>query len=328
MPALNSRMIGVEFGSNTLKMAVCNGSHVKKMIVERMPEDLVREGRVTSPAAMTSFLKNIMKENGIRGGNCALVLPSQTVIGHHVTMPAMSDNELKLNLPFEFRDFVGKEGAKFDYDYSVMGIQDNVMELYAAAVRKEIVEQYYSIFKKAGLNLKVATPSEMAWRNLVAADEHLPKKLCIVDIGHSSTRVNFFVDGNFVMGKDIDMAGAMIDQTIADFQQIDTFAARTRKEANMNKVQSAEFLNDAYQALAIEVMKIVNFFNYSDNAAGGPLEHLYYCGGSSVIEPLRTCLLKATGMTLHHVHRLVKLDGASVEQAAYCTLAAGAAIQK
>ena len=328
MPAINSRMIGVEFGSNTLKMAVCSGGTVKKMIVERMPEDLVREGHVTSPTAMTAFLKTMMKENGVRGGNCALVLPSQIVFGHHVSMPVMSESELKLNLPFEFRDFVGKDGAKFDYDYSVMGVQDNVMELYAAAVRKEAVEQYYSIFKKAGLNLKIATTSEMAWRNLIAADSNLPRKLCVVDIGHSTTRVNFFVDGNFVMGKDIDLAGAFIDQTIADVQQIDNFAARTRKEANMNKVQSAEFLNDAYQALAIEVMKIINFFNYSDTAEGGPLEHLYYCGGSSVIEPLRTCLMKATGMTLHHVHRLVKLDGASVEQALYCALAAGAGIQK
>ena len=135
-----SRMIGVEFGSNTMKMAVCDGNKVKKMAFSRMPEDLVREGRVTSPAAMTEFLKNMMKENGIRGGNCALVLPGSVVIGHHVSMPAMSETELKLNLPFEFRDFVGKDGAKFDYDYSVMGFHDNVMELYAAAVRKDIVE--------------------------------------------------------------------------------------------------------------------------------------------------------------------------------------------
>ena len=321
-------MIGVELGSNTMKMAVCSGGAIKKMVVEQMPEDLIREGRVSSPAAMTEFLKTKMKENGIRGGNCALVIPAQTVIAHHVTMPAMSESELKLNLPFEFRDFVGKDGAKFDYDYSVMDVKDNVMELYAAAVRKDLVEQYYAIFKKAGLTLKIATTAEMAWRNLVEAGANLPRKLCIVDVGHNTTRVNIFVDGNFVMGKDIDLAGSLIDQTIADNQQIDAFAARTRKEANMNKVLSAEFLNDAYQTIAIEVMKIINFFNYSDDSQSEPLEHLYYCGGSSVIEPLRTCLLKATGMTLHHVHRLVKLDGASVEQALYCALAAGAAIQK
>lgn len=328
MPAINSRMIGVEIGSNTLKMAVVSGGQVKKMAYKAMPEDLVREGRLTSANAMTAFLKDMMKENGIRGGSCALVLPAPVVLGHHVSMPAMSDAELKLNLPFEFRDFVGKDGAKFDYDYSVMGVKDNVMDLYAAAVRKEIVEEYYAAFKKAGLTLKVATPAEMAWRNLISAKTDLPKKLCVVDIGHAITRVNVFVDGNFVMGKDIEMAGALVDQTIADNQQIDAFAARLRKEANMNKVLSAEFMNDAYQVLAIEVMKIVNFFNYSDKTEGGPLEHLYYCGGSSVIEPLRTCLLKATGMTLHHIYRLVDLDGASADQALYCALAAGAASQK
>ena len=323
-----NKMIGVEFGSNTLKMAVCSGDQVKKMAVAKMPEDLVREGRVTSPAAMTQFLKDMMKENGIRGGNCALVLPASLVIGHHVSMPAMSHNELMLNLPFEFRDFVGKDGAKFDYDYSVMGIHDNVMELYAAAVRKDVTEQYYSIFKKAGLTLKIATPAEMAWCNLIANAPNLPKKLCVVDIGHNTTRVNIFVDGNFVMGKDIDMAGALLDQTIADNQEIDAHAARTRKEANMNKVLSADFMNDAYQVMAIEVMKIVNFFNYSDKSGGTPLEHVYYCGGSSVVEPLRTCLLKATGMTLHHIYRLVNLDGVAADRALYCALAAGAGIQK
>ena len=209
-----------------------------------------------------------------------------------------------------------------------MGIHYNVMELYAAAVRKDVTEQYYSIFKKAGLTLKIATPAEMAWCNLIANAPNLPKKLCVVDIGHNTTRVNIFVDGNFVMGKDIDMAGALLDQTIADNQEIDAHAARTRKEANMNKVLSADFMNDAYQIMAIEVMKIVNFFNYSDKSGGAPLEHVYYCGGSSVVEPLRTCLLKATGMTLHHIYRLVNLDGVAADRALYCALAAGAGIQK
>lgn len=322
------RMIGVEIGSNTLKMAVSVGGTIKQMAVEKMPEDLVREGRPTSAAAMVDFLKTMLKSNGIRGGNAALVLPSQLVIAHHVTMPVMSESELKLNLPFEFRDFVGKDGAKFDYDYSVISVNDGVMELYAAAVRKDVVEEFYSIFKKAGMTLKLAIPAEMAWLNLISQAQNLPKKLCLVDVGHNSTRVNIFVDGNFVMGKDIEMAGALIDETIAAEQKVDAYVAHTRKEANMNKILSAEFINDAYQALAIEVMKIVNFYSYTDTSEGGQLEHLYYCGGSSVIEPLRTALLKATGMTLHHVYRLVNMDETVSDMALYCALAAGAAVQQ
>ena len=322
------RMIGVEIGSNTMKMAVSVGGTIKQMAVERMPEDLVREGRPTSAAAMVEFMKDMLKSNGIRGGSAALVLPSQLVIAHHVSMPVMSESELKLNLPFEFRDFVGKDGAKYDYDYSMIGTTDGVMELYAAAVRKDVVEEFYSIFKKAGLTLKIAIPAEMAWLNLIAQAQNLPKKLCIVDVGHNSTRVNIFVNGNFVMGKDIEMAGALIDETIAAEQKIDAYVAHTRKEANMNKILSAEFVSDAYQALAIEVMKIVNFYDYTDTSEGGKLEHLYYCGGSSVIEPLRTALLKATGMTLHHVYRLVNMDETVTDMALYCALAAGAAVQQ
>lgn len=328
MASVTSRMIGVEFGSNTLKMAVNSGGQIKKMAVEGMPEDLVREGRVTSSAAMVSFLKDMMKRNGIRGGSCAMVLPSSSVISHHVTMPLMNEAELKLNLPFEFRDFVGKDAAQYDYDYTVQEVKGNSMTLYAAAVRRDLVEDYYSILKKAGLTLKIATPPEMAWCNLIRTASNLPKKLCVVDIGHHTTRVNIFVDGNFVMGKDIDMAGALFDETIAAEQQIDPFAARARKEANMNYVQSADFITDAYQALAIEIMKAVNFFSYSDNSDGGSLDHLYYCGGSSVIEPLRNAILKATGMTMHHIYRLVKMSDVSSDQALYCALAAGAAMQK
>lgn len=328
MASVTSRMIGVEFGSNTVKMAVSSGGQIKKMAVETMPEDLVREGRITSSAAMVSFLKNMMKRNGIRGGSCAMVLPSSSVISHHVTMPIMSGAELKLNLPFEFRDFVGKDAAHYDYDYVVQDVQGNSMTLYAAAVRRDLVEEYYDILKKAGLTLKIATPPEMAWSNLIRQAPNLPKKLCIVDIGHHNTRVNIFVDGNFVMGKDIDMAGALIDETIATEQKIDNYSARTRKEANMDYIQTAESIIDAYQAVAIEIMKAVNFFTYSDNSDGAPLEHLYYCGGSSVIKPLRTAILKATGMTMHHVHRLVQPDDEASDQALYCALAAGAAIQK
>lgn len=328
MASVASRMIGVEFGSNTLKMAVVSGGQVKKMAVGRMPEDLVREGRVTSADAMVEFLKNMMKENGIRGGNCAMVLPSQIVIANHVSMPVMSDAELKLNLPFEFRDFVGKDSAKYDYDYVVLDVVDNVMNLYAAAVRRDLVEEYYTILRKAGLTLKTAIPAEMAWANLIAESDNTPRKLCIVDIGHNTTRVNIYVNGNFVMGKDIDMAGALIDESIASEQQIDAIAARNRKEVNMNNSLSSDAAIDSYQVLAIEIMKIANFFTYSDTSKGAHLNHLYYCGGSSVIEPLRTAILKATGMTMHHVHRLVNMEDVASDQALYCALAAGAAIQK
>ena len=322
-----SKMIGIEIGSDTLKLAVVSGGLVKTMAVERMPENLVREGKVTAPAAMSAFLKEMCKKNGIRGGNCAIVLPSQQVISHRVSMPAMSEAELKLNLPFEFRDFVGKDSAKYSYDYVITSVKDNTMELYAVAVRKDVVEDYYAILKKAGLTLKLAMPVEMAWQNLVMKAANEPKKVCIVDVGHNITRVGIYENGQFAMGREIEMGGQLLDETIADRQKVDPYVARVRKEANMDKVLGSDYCGDVYNALAMEIMKIISFYSYSESSEGPKLRDVYCCGGCSAIEGLRTAIIKSTELTMHHAKRLVPLGDVNFELTQYCALAAGAALQ-
>ena len=321
-----SKIIGVEIGSDTVKLAVVSGGAVKTMAVERMPENLVREGKVTAPAAMSDFIKNMCREHGIRPGPCALVLPQQIVIAHKVIMPVMNEKELLLNLPFEFRDFVGKDTSKYDYDYSVLSVHDKVMELYAAAVRREVVEDYYSILRKAGLTLKVAMPVEMAWLNLIRSVDTEPDTVCIVDVGHNITRVNIFANGHYEMGKDIEMGGQLLDQTIADYLQVDPYVARTRKEANLDNVLVSAGCYDAYGALSVEVMKIVNFYR-SSAENGTKLNDIYYCGGSSLIESLRTAILKRTDLTMHHIRRFVVAPDIDDDTVLRCALAAGAAMQ-
>lgn len=323
-----AKMIGIEIGSDTLKMAVCAGGVVKKVVIARMPEDLVMEGRMTSTQAMVEFLKTTMKANRISGGACALVIPSQHIISHRFTMPAVSDEELRLNLPFEMRDFVGKEADQYIFDYVITETKDNSISVYSAAVRKEVIEEFYTTFKKAGLTLKIATPPEMAWMNLISRGNSLPKKLCIVDIGYSYTRVSIFDNGNFVMGKTIERGGALIDETISATLGVDKYEARARKESNDDKILTEKDCQDAYQDLTIEVLKVLNFYTYSDSESETSLEHLYYCGGSSMIEPLRTALLKGTGLTQHHVYQLVNMGDNVSDLALQCALAAGAAMQQ
>ena len=322
-----SKMVGIDIGSNLIKFAVCSGGVVEKTAAERIPDGLIKDGRVAAPTAMSEFIKTVCKERGIRPGSCALVLPAQVVIAHKVTMPVMGEQELMLNLPYEFRDFVGADTAKYDYDYSVIEVRDKAMVLYAAAVAKDVVEEYYSVLKKAGFTLKLAMPVEMAWLNLIRRATNEPSTLCILDAGHSITRVSVFSNESYEMGRDIEMGGRNVDAAIAAFQQIDPYAARTRKEADMDDVSSSDCCADVYADISVEVMRIINF--YRSNAANGDkLQDIYYCGGSSMIKSLRTAILKRTNLTLHHISRLVSAsDSVEEDSLLFCSLAAGAAIQ-
>lgn len=328
---MSSKMIGVEIGNDTVKLVVTNGGQVKASAVKRLPENMVVGGKISSPKAMSNFIKEMRKEYKIPGGKAALVLPYHAVVTTSPTVPAMTDAELALNLPFEFRDYVGQDGSKYHYDYAVMESvpgangQPGKLELFAAAVRKDFIDNTYAMLKDAGLTMKVAIPQEMAWLNLVRLAKNEPKELCIVDIGRASTHIYIFSAGRYLMGREIEVGGQNMDEAIAAEAKVDVHVARSNKEANLDDVLSSEACMEGYNNLAVEIMRAVDFYSSYDDRASN-LDDIYFCGGVSNVEPLRTAIKKATGMTLHHISRLVP-GGIENAQTLMCALAAGAALQ-
>ena len=328
---MTGKTIGIEIGNDTVKLAVASGGKITHMAVKRLPDNMVLEGRISSPDAMISFLKEMRKEFRIPGGNCALALPYHSVISNVVTMPPMTDAELALNLPFEFRDYVGQDGGKYHYDYAVMAAENDKngqpekLEVFAAAVRKDLVNSNYDILKKAGFTMKTAVPHEMALLNLVRQDVKEPPELCIVDVGHTATHVYLFANKRFVMGREIEMGGQLLDAAIASTLKVDTHIARSHKEANLDNILKSDECSEAFNSLAVEIMKVVNFYNnYSNRNAN--LQDIYLCGGMSDAEGVRTAIKKATGLVIHHIGRLVP-GGIEDQDTLCCALAAGAALQ-
>ena len=324
---MSQKLIGIEIGASSLKLALVKNGKVQKMAVETLPDHMVTNGHVTAPGAMSQFIKMAMRRNRIRGKECSLVIPPQMVVSQKVTLPTMNESELKLNLPFEFKDYVGRDADAYEYDYIVTDIHDGVMDLYAAAVRKQYMEEFYEIMRKAGLTLKLAMPAEMAWLNVIMKAKKAPKELCIIDIGHEKTRINIYRDGLFVMGKDIEFGGQLFDETISLELGVDAYVARSRKEANLNNIQSMESLKQPYGTVALEVMKAMTFYSYADGMERAPIRDMYLCGGSANVEILRNAIVKATDMVPHHISKLVKVKDDQNHLALRCGLAVGAALQ-
>jgi type IV pilus assembly protein PilM len=326
-----AKQIGIEIGNDTAKLVLAHSGRVQTMAIEPLPEHLVREGKITAPDTMSSFLKEMRKRHRIPGGPTALVLPPRSVIARPLTMPALSHQQLALNLPFEFRDYVGQDSANYYYDYAVMDMrvgatgEPEQLELFAAATEKALINMYYTMLKRAGLTLKAAIPSEMAWLNIVRRAPQAPAELCIVDLGHNATRVQIFSNGRFMMGKEIEMGGMLLDELIAADAHIDSHLAHTYKERNLDGVLELERCHELYNTLAIEVMKAVNFYSYDNRDSN--LRDIYYCGSMSHITSLLQAIAHSTGMSLHPISELILGTAPDDAIAERCALAVGAAIQ-
>lgn len=323
---MSKKLIGIEIGSDTIKLSLVSEGKLLGAAIARMPDNLVLEGRVTAPATMSQLIKDLCKELGTRPGPCAFVLPSQGLIIRTLTMPVMSDKELALNLPYEFKDYVGRDADGYVYDYAVTNVTDSAMELYAVAASKEVIATYSDILAKAGMKVKAMVPQEAAWLNLLRGAKNLPGTVCLVDLGHRSTRVSIYIGGKFAMSRNIELAGHNLSDVISRAEQVDIHVARNHKESNLDNCLSSDAASDFYSSLAVEIMRTVIYFktNFKD---APELTDIYYCGGSAKNEALRNAILKQNNLVMHHVARLVNTDMKNEDLILTCALSAGAAMQ-
>lgn len=309
------KIVGIDIGGSSVKLAYFAGSTLKKAAMAPLPDNMVADGRILSMDAMADFLRQAARDNSIPLTNAAVVLPSTEVFTRELTMPAMTEQQLAYNLPFEFHDFLTEEKSKYFFDYSVREIRKDAagvpveMDLFACAMLKERVEAYRAMFRRAGFKLKVLTPLECAYGALMA--EHIRRTgapeigRCVVNLGHRVTRMHFLQGGECVGVREIDMGLADLDRIIADKLDVEIHVAHEYKQSNFNGVLETDYAREFYSRLAVEIMKAVNFYHY--NNRDRELKELYLCGGGAAIMALRETVADTVNLTVRGGEEL--LDG-------------------
>ena len=172
---MGKSLIGLDITSRDVTMAQLSGGVLKgsaRVAVERLPENMMMDSAITSPESMSAFLKSMKKKHKFSGTDCAVLLPESSTFFRPLTMPEIKEDQLRLNLPYEFRDYVGSAGNNYYYDYEVEEITTSedgtrTMHILASAANKATLTEYASILKKAGMRMKVALPREMALMNIL-----------------------------------------------------------------------------------------------------------------------------------------------------------------
>lgn len=328
---MSRKMTGIEIGNYSAKLALCARQNLVRAKVSPLPDNAVTDGKIVSPVAVGEQLRTMRRSFRGVSRDAALSLPPHLAVSRLVELPAMSDQELELNLPYEFRDFLKGKGSDYYYDYIVQGVENdasgkpNKLKLLASAVPKEAIAAYFSLLHSAGFRLKTAVPPEAALMNLIRGRAELPAELAVADIGHTTANVYFFRNGCFSAAKEIETGSRLVDEAVAYEKNVDIHIARNYKENNLEHVQTLEPCLNAYNNLAVEIMKAINFYAYENRDS--VLADVYCCGGDSNLKPLLEAIGRSTEKTIHTAYEL--LPGVSPDDAAApaCVLAAGAAMQ-
>ena len=313
-------ILGVDIGHDRLKLALVRGTHVLKTVKVPMPENLLREGRITSRETMGELIRTAMKENGIRANRAAIVLSDESVFIKNVQMPRMSVEQLQYNLPFEFNDYITGELRDYVFDYAVLptpgegggegeaeGEESSTMELMAVGTQRAVVEDAQQVLHKAGLRLVLAAPSVSAYISLIRAQQATLSETAdeygILDLGYQSIRMYMFKGDRHVATRALEVGLSSLDGVLEDAYGVDVHLAHTYLLTNFENCQQREECVTAYENIAVELMRALNFYRFSNpNSALGDL---WLCGGGAVIEPLADSLREMLNVQLHPATELV-----------------------
>ena len=244
------KIVGFDIGESSVKLVYFAGADLKKAVTAELPDNMVSGSRILSMDAMADFLRQTAKSNGIPLTHAALVLPSTEVFTRELVMPAMTEQQLLYNLPYEFRDYLTEEKNKYFFDYSMREVlrdesgQPTEMDLLACATLKGTVESYRTMLRRAGFRLRVLTPSECAYSAVLQAYYRRTQQeghdLCVVNLGHSATFLYIYRGGHFASRREIEVGMSDLEHLVADQCSVDVHVAHEYVRQNYNHVLESE----------------------------------------------------------------------------------------
>lgn len=322
---------GVDIGDSSVKLAVCEDGAVKQMVVEQLPEGLIAEGHIVSFDAMADFMKGLARREGSIAKNAAFVLPTADSLVRRLSLPAMTEKELLLNLPYEFRDYISQGKDRYAYDYAVLSTlqgedgEPESIELLAVACPKQTIADFQEMFRRAGMKLRVALPEQAALQNLIGGNPQALANCCVVDFTHLTTKLHFFTDGSYDVARVIEIGGIDVDRAIAQERGVDEHVAANYKHADFEGAQRSEAARSVYESIAVELGRALNFYGF--NNPDTTIEVAYCCGGGSLLQPLMDAVASHVDVELRSIADILPPVKGGDDLRLLCAAAIGATLK-
>src|SRR5439155_237302 len=164
--------IGLDLGSSSIKMAqlkVGRGGSVQLLAfgLEPVMPDAIVDGTIMNQGAVVDAVRALTSRLKIKQKEVALAIAGHSVIIKKIFVPAMTDDELEEQIPWEAEQHIPFDKNDVEIDHQVLSGKNaqGQMELLLVAAKKEVVRDYTAVAREALLNPVVVDIAAFAVQN-------------------------------------------------------------------------------------------------------------------------------------------------------------------
>ena len=214
--------VGLDIGSSSVKaVQIARGKRGLELMAFGMepllPQTIV-DGTIMDQGAVADAVRNLWARLRLRKKDVAIAIAGSSVMIKKIGVPPMSRGELAEQIPYEAEHHIpfARDDVEIDYEVVNQMNASGQMELLLVAAKKEVVHDYASVVREAGLNPVVVDVAAFTAQNAFEVNYGLGpgETVVLVNIGASISNINIIRGTSSLFTRDVIIGGNAFTEEI------------------------------------------------------------------------------------------------------------------
>lgn len=299
-------LVGIDIGSSSIKLVQLwqtkDGYQLLNVGMVPLPPEAIVDNSLMDTAAVVDAVKNLVASLGIKSKDVVCSISGNAVIIRKILVPTMTSEELEDQIAWEAEQYIPFDIKDVHLDFQVLGpdsIDPGKMQVLLVASKKDIINDYSSVFADAGLNLAVMDVDGFALQNAweLNSTEFTGQVLALVNIGASSININIIKDDTSLFTRDVQMGGNLYTEEIQKQLGVSAQEAESMKmlASELAKQPLRDVISRVNDTISQEIRRSIDFYN-SSASNDDRIETICMSGGCSKVQGLRDSVQDRLGM--------------------------------
>jgi type IV pilus assembly protein PilM len=308
--------LGIDIGSSSVKVVQLkdnNGSYqLLNAGIFPLPPEAIVDNTLMDSAAIVAVIKNLVLSLGIKIKDVVCSISGNSVIIRKIVLPTMPQEELEDQISWEAEQYIPFDINDVNMDFQILSPDNHdpsKMNVLLVASKKDIINDYVSVFGEAGLHLSVVDVDSFAVQNAFEANHDFSSEdiLALINIGASIMNINVIKDGITLFTRDVQMGGNLYTEEIQ--KQI----GLSHDDAEMGKLLALETANNQLlnvilkvnETITQEIRRSLDFYN--STASDSRISRVFICGGCSKVYKLIDTISEKIGLSIEILNPFAKI---------------------
>lgn len=338
--------IGLDIGSSyikAVKLKEAKGSYELELFhIQPLPPELIVDGSIIDSLRLVDSLKEMVKKAGIKTKNVVISISGHSsVIIKRISLPEMSAEELSESIKFEAEQYVPFDIEDVNLDFQIIGPKEEPgqMDVILVAVKKDIINEYISVVKEAGLIPIIVDIDSFALENMYGANYEIEqgRNIAVLNIGASTINMSLLKGGISVFTRDSSLGSNLHTEALQREFNISYENAEKLKRGEPVENISPEDANSIIEAASEEILSEISrsFDYYRSTTIHEDISEVILSGGCALLKNFAGMIAERTGIEtkivepFKNVKISSKFDTVYVEEMApMMAVAVGLALRK